>query len=107
MKEKYHAKFIIIMQIIYQWKRLTYFNNHIVIIMNLANKGKKSNWCSIMLTQMLIELTRWIEHHKQIATWLAMPDKKTTCYFKLVIKVCLWHWFISSKEYMLVDSSKP
>ncbi len=62
---------------------------NIVIIMNLANKGKKSNWCFTMLTQMLIELTQWIEHHKQIATWLATPDKKTTYYFKLVIKVCL------------------
>jgi hypothetical protein len=30
--------------------------------LNLANKGKKINWCSVMLTQMSIELTRWIKH---------------------------------------------
>jgi hypothetical protein len=64
MKEKYHVKFITILQIIYQCERLTYFNNHIAITLNLTNKGKKINWCSIMLTQMLIELTQWIEHKK-------------------------------------------
>jgi len=43
-----------------------------------------------MLTQMLIELTRWTEHQKQIVVGLAVLDKKaTTCYFKKIIKVCL------------------
>jgi hypothetical protein len=54
MKEKYHAKFITILQIIYQWEMLAYFNNFITIILKLANKRKKVNWCSIMLTQMSI-----------------------------------------------------
>jgi hypothetical protein len=62
MKEGYHAKFVRILQIIYQRKRLAYFNNHIAITLNLTNKGKKIKWCSIMLTQMSIKLTRWIEH---------------------------------------------
>jgi hypothetical protein len=57
MKEEYHARFVVILQIIYQRERLTYFSNHIAIIFNLANKGKKINWCSIMLTQMLTKLT--------------------------------------------------
>jgi hypothetical protein len=64
MKEKYHARFITILQIISQCERLTYFSNHITITLNLANKGKKTNWYSIMLTQMSIELTQWIEHKK-------------------------------------------
>jgi hypothetical protein len=64
MKEKYHATFATILQIIYQQKRLTYFNNRIAITFNLANKGKKINLCSIMLTQMSIKLTWWIEHQK-------------------------------------------
>jgi hypothetical protein len=55
--KKYHVRFAAILQIIYQWERLAYFNNHITITLNLENKGKKINWCSIMLTQMLIELT--------------------------------------------------
>jgi hypothetical protein len=50
MKEEYHAKFMTILQIIYKQKRLTYFSNWIAIIVNLTNKGKKVNWCSIMLT---------------------------------------------------------
>jgi hypothetical protein len=62
MKEEYHAKFVAILQIIYQWERLAYFSNHITIILSLANKGKRINWCFIMLTQMSIELTRWTEH---------------------------------------------
>ncbi len=44
IKEEYHAKFATILQIIYQRKRLAYFNNHIAITtLNLANKGKKIN----------------------------------------------------------------
>jgi hypothetical protein len=64
MKEKYHVRFATILQIIYQRERLAYFNNHTTITLNLANKRKKLNWCSIMLTQMSIRLTRWIEHKK-------------------------------------------
>jgi hypothetical protein len=60
MKEEYHVRFTTILQIIYQRERLTYFSNHIVITFNLANKGKKMNWCSIMLTQMSIDLTWWL-----------------------------------------------
>jgi hypothetical protein len=51
MKEKYHAKFATILQIIYQWERLAYFSGCIAITLNLANKGEKVNWCSITLTQ--------------------------------------------------------
>jgi hypothetical protein len=61
MKEKYHGRFVAILQIIYQCERLAYFNNHIAITLNLVNKGKKINWCSIMLTQMFIELTEHID----------------------------------------------
>jgi hypothetical protein len=55
MKEEYHARFAKIMQIIYQQEKLAYFNNHIAITFNLAKKGKKINWCFIMLTQMSIK----------------------------------------------------
>jgi hypothetical protein len=57
MKEEYHAKFVTILYIIYQQKRLAYFNNQITMTTNLTNKGKKVNWCSTMLTPMSIELT--------------------------------------------------
>jgi hypothetical protein len=40
MKEEYHTKFVTILQIIYQWERLAYFNNRFAITLNLANKGK-------------------------------------------------------------------
>jgi hypothetical protein len=94
MKEEYHTRFVIIIQIIYQRERLVYFNNHIAIILNLANKRKKINWCSIMLTQMSIVLTQWTEHQKQIVVGLVTYDKKaTTCYFRKIIKVCLYTGF--------------
>jgi hypothetical protein len=66
MKEEYHDKFVTIMYIIYQWEMLTYFSNCITNTLNLANKGKNINWCSIILTQMSIKLTQWMKHHKQI-----------------------------------------
>ncbi len=52
VKEEYNVRFATILQIIYQHERLAYFNNHITITSHLANKEKKVNWCSIMLTQM-------------------------------------------------------
>jgi hypothetical protein len=108
MKGEYHVKFGTIMQIIYQCERLRYFSNHIVITLNLANKGKKINWCSIMLTQMSTDLTPWIEHKKQIVVGLAATDKKsTTYYFGHVIMVCLHHWFPLLKEDTPIDSPKP
>jgi hypothetical protein len=42
MTEEYHARFVTILQIIYQREKLTYFSNRIAIILNLANKGKKT-----------------------------------------------------------------
>jgi hypothetical protein len=50
MKEEFHARFATILQILYQKKMLTYFNNQIVITFDLANKGQPVNWCSIVLT---------------------------------------------------------
>jgi hypothetical protein len=87
MKEEYHAMFVAILQIIYQQKRLAYFSNHIAITLISTKKGKEINQCSIMLTRMLIKLSRC---QKQIIAWLAASDKKVaTCYFGPLIEVCL------------------
>jgi hypothetical protein len=61
MKEEFHARFVTIMQILYQREGLTYFNNQIAITFDLANLKQPINWCSIVLTQLLVELTRWTE----------------------------------------------
>jgi hypothetical protein len=42
MKEEFHAKFATILYIIYQWKKLVYFNNKIAISFNLENQSKMS-----------------------------------------------------------------
>jgi hypothetical protein len=69
MKEEFHARFVVILQILYQKERLIYFNNQIAITFDLANKGRLSNWYSIVLTQLLVELIRWNECKKKaIAT---------------------------------------
>ncbi len=39
MKEEFHVRFATILQIIYQRKRLTYFNIQITITFDLANRG--------------------------------------------------------------------
>jgi hypothetical protein len=62
IKEEYHDKFAIILKIIFQREKFAHFNNHITITFDLAKKGKKINKCSIMLTQMSIELTQWTKH---------------------------------------------
>ncbi len=61
-----------------------------------------------MLTQMLIELTRWTKYQKQITARLVVPNKKvTTCYSKPIIKVCLQHQFPLLEEKTPIDSPKP
>jgi hypothetical protein len=55
--EEFYARFTVILQNFYQRVRLAYFSNRIAIIFYLANMGQPINWCSIMLTQLLIELT--------------------------------------------------
>jgi hypothetical protein len=59
MKEEFHVKFVDILQFFYQKMWLTYFNNMITITFDLINMGQLVNWCSIMLTQLLVELTHW------------------------------------------------
>jgi hypothetical protein len=89
-------------------KRLTYFSNCIAITLNLTNKGKKVNWCSIMLTQMSIELIWWIEHQKLVTIGLITPDRKAaTCNSRLVIKVRLRYWFPLLEEDKPIDYPKP
>ncbi len=106
MKEDYHAKFAMILQIIYQQKKLAYFSNQITITFNLTNKGKKVSWCSIMLTQMSIELNRWIEHHTLIIVRLTMLDRNvTTCYLGLMIEIK--HQSLIIDEDTLVYSPEP
>jgi hypothetical protein len=39
MREEFNARFVAIMQILYQKERLIYFNNRIAITFDLANKG--------------------------------------------------------------------
>jgi hypothetical protein len=39
-EEEYHARFVAILQIIYQRERLIYFSNHFAMALNLTNKGK-------------------------------------------------------------------
>jgi hypothetical protein len=61
-----------------------------------------------MLTQISIELTRWIEHQKYITTGLTSLDRKTTtCYSRYVTKVCLRHWFPLLEEDTIINSPKP
>jgi hypothetical protein len=43
MKEEFHARFVAILQIIYQRERLAYFNNWIAITFDLVNKGQHVN----------------------------------------------------------------
>jgi hypothetical protein len=57
MKEEFHAKFVTILQILYQTKWLVYFNNMIAITFDLTKKGQPIKWCFIMLTQLLVKLT--------------------------------------------------
>jgi len=57
MKEEFQAIFVALLQILYRRERLSYFSNQIAITFDLTNKGQHVNWHSIMLSQILVELT--------------------------------------------------
>jgi hypothetical protein len=40
MKEEFHARFVAILQILYQRERLVYFSNKIAITFYLVNRGQ-------------------------------------------------------------------
>ncbi len=48
MKEEFHARFAAILQILFQRKKLVYFNNRISITFDLINRGQIVNWYSIV-----------------------------------------------------------
>jgi hypothetical protein len=43
MKEEFHARFVVILQNLYQREKLVYFSNWIVINFELANMGQPIN----------------------------------------------------------------
>lgn len=43
MREEFHPRFVVILQIIYQRERLAYFNNNIAITFDLANRAQPIN----------------------------------------------------------------
>jgi hypothetical protein len=43
MKKEFHARFVALLQIIYQQKRLAYFSNKITITFDLVNRGQPMN----------------------------------------------------------------
>jgi hypothetical protein len=43
MREEFHPRFVAILQIIYQREQLAYFNNHITITFDLANRAQPIN----------------------------------------------------------------
>jgi hypothetical protein len=84
--------------ILYQRKRLAYFSNQIAITFDLANKGKLVNWCSIVLTQFLVELTHWIESQKKTtANLISSKTKKNNYYSRAILNILYRKWFPLSK----------
>jgi hypothetical protein len=95
MKEEFHAKFAAILQIFYQRKRLAYFNNKIAITFDLANRGQLGNWCFIGLTQLLVELTHWIECHKKVITNpISSKSEEDNCYLGPILDILFRKWFL-------------
>jgi hypothetical protein len=63
----------------------------IAIIFELANRGQLGNWCFIVLTQLLVELTHWIECHTK-ATISSKP-KVDHCYIGPILDILFRKWF--------------
>jgi hypothetical protein len=94
MKEEFHVRFITNLWTFYQREKLAYFNNQIVITFDLANRGQPINWCSIMLTQLLVELICWIEHQKKaIVNPISNQTKIDNYYSKPILDIPFRKWF--------------
>jgi hypothetical protein len=94
MKEEFHAKFVVILQTIYEQKRLAYFSNKIVITFDLANRGQHVNWCSTILTQFLVEFTYWTKcQQKATANPVSNKTKADNSYSKPILDILFRKWF--------------
>jgi len=94
MKEEFHARFAIILQILYQREKLAYFSNWITITFDLTNKGQHVNWCFIVLTQLLLELTRWTKCQKKATINLVSSKTKIdNCYSRPILNILFRKWF--------------
>jgi hypothetical protein len=94
MKEEFHARFVVILQILYKKERLIYFSNRITITFDLTNMGRPANWCSIVLTQLLVKLTRWTECQKKVtANPISSKIKANNCYSKPILDILFKKWF--------------
>jgi hypothetical protein len=94
MKEEFHARYVTILQILYQREWLTYFSNRITITFDLTNRGQPINWCSIVLTQLLVELTCWTKHYKK-ATMnpIFNKTKADNFYSRPILDILFRKWF--------------
>jgi hypothetical protein len=61
MREEFHPRFVVILLIIYQREWLAYFNNHIAITFDLANKAQPINRCLILSHILIDQLTQLID----------------------------------------------
>jgi hypothetical protein len=86
----FHARFIAILQIIYQWERLAYFSNRIAITSDLANRWQHVNWCYIVLTQLLVDLIHWTKRQKKtITNLISSKTKADNCHSKPTLYIML------------------
>ncbi|CAM6013611.1 unnamed protein product [Sphagnum balticum] len=59
MKKPYAQRYAAILQVIYLWRRHTYFSNKAAVTLCRAEHKKPVNWCLIMLQCLGVELHRW------------------------------------------------
>ncbi len=59
---------------IYQRKKVAYFNNKIAIFIDENKKGRKVDWAQIIYNSLCNELDWWYKHVKE-----NKGDKKDTC----------------------------
>jgi hypothetical protein len=65
----------------------------ITITFDLANKGQPMNWCFIILTQLVVELTRWTKRQKKATKPMSSKTKGNKCYLGLLLDVLFRKWF--------------
>ncbi len=89
----YSIRYPIIIFMIYQKEKVTYFSNKNAITLMRIEKGKKVDWAQIIYNNLCSELDRWYKHVKE-----NKGDTKNTYQFALILAKKIKYMFVYQKE---------
>jgi len=82
------------MPIIYYKDKVQYFSNKFAMMISKADHGEYVDWATIMYSQLVKELIRWVKCQKNMIERIAnRKPKKDVYHFVIILEVMFQKWF--------------